>query len=66
MPGQRTVSLSKAAVIELSVESIKMDVRINELVNAIILKTDWKEEVEDLRAAIMKSRAQRKEESDAN
>lgn len=65
MPSQRTVTLSKGALIELSIESIKMDVKVNELVNAIVLNTDWKESVGALRSTIMQSRERKKEESDA-
>lgn len=64
MPSRGTVTLSKDALIEVSVESIKMEVKVNELVNSIITDTNWKDSVGNLRSVIMERRKLKREESD--
>lgn len=62
VPSQRTVTLSKEALIEVSVESIKMEVKVHELVDAIIVSTSWKQFAPNLRSVIMENRKARMEE----
>lgn len=65
MPSRGTVTLSKGALIEVTVESINMGVKVNELVNSIITDTNWKDSVGNLQSVIMEGRRLKREESDA-
>lgn len=44
MPSQRTVTLSKEALIKLSVAAIENDCKVKELCDSIICNTNWERE----------------------
>lgn len=64
MPSRGTVTLSKDALIDVTVESINMGVKVNELVNSIITDTNWKDSMGNLKFVIMERRKLKREESD--